>query len=91
MAGGAAFTASIYPNPAIATATLRLTLARAATVRARVVDELGREVRSIPARDLAAGEHRIGLDVGGLSGGVYLVAVDVDGMPAGALRAVVAR
>jgi hypothetical protein len=88
---GAAFRAMLYPNPIASLATLQLTLDHPATVRAHLVDALGRDVRSIVEASLDAGEHRIAIDAAGVPNGVYMIAIDLDGRRRLTQRAVIAR
>ncbi len=66
----------VAPNPVRGSATVRVTLGRAAHVTARLVDLQGRTVRVIADAALAAGPHRLALDASGLAAGVYLVRLD---------------
>ncbi|MEL6615932.1 MAG: T9SS type A sorting domain-containing protein [Bacteroidota bacterium] len=63
----------VSPNPASGAAALRFTLAQPGSVSADVFDARGRRVLSVPERALGAGEGRLGLDLSGLSAGVYSV------------------
>ncbi|GAA4380211.1 alpha-amylase family glycosyl hydrolase [Hymenobacter koreensis] len=72
----AALGLSVAPNPAQATATVRLTLSSAAPVQVSVTNVIGSEVRRItlPGRQ-AAGTVEVGLPLQGLAPGLYLVKV----------------
>ncbi|MEM8559930.1 MAG: T9SS type A sorting domain-containing protein, partial [Bacteroidota bacterium] len=71
-----ALTLTVYPNPARASATVRLDLPEASPVRVALYDLLGREVRQVARETRAAGRHSLGLDTAGLATGVYVVAVE---------------
>ncbi len=85
---GAAIGAGLAPNPFAGTTTLRLRLDRAAEVRVRLFDPLGREIRMIAETRLERGEWRIGVDPDGLSAGVYFTVIEVEGMAPMTIRAV---
>ncbi|WP_397547512.1 hypothetical protein ABUL39_03890 [Rhodothermus marinus] len=65
------------PNPFHTRATLAVELPQAARVTARVFDLLGREVARIIYRELPAGTHRLVWEPNGLSGGTYLLRLEV--------------
>ncbi|ACY47870.1 hypothetical protein Rmar_0976 [Rhodothermus marinus DSM 4252] len=65
------------PNPFHTRATLAVELPQAARVTARVFDLLGREVARITDRELPAGTHRLVWEPNGLSGGTYLLRLEV--------------
>jgi hypothetical protein len=62
----------VSPNPAAGTATFTFALERPAAVRLALYDVLGREVAVVDARVLAAGAHRLALDLSALPPGVYV-------------------
>ncbi|NNE70391.1 MAG: carbohydrate-binding protein [Rhodothermales bacterium] len=64
-----------FPNPAQTSVFLDLEVPVAGEVQAAVFDLLGRRVRDVPARPLAAGRHTLTVSVDGLSSGVYYVVV----------------
>jgi len=79
---------AVGPNPAGATATVRLTLAAAGDARVAVYDVLGREVAVLldgPAADAPA----LRLDTRSLPAGVYVVRASADGAVATATLTVV--
>jgi hypothetical protein len=61
-----------YPNPALGTATIRYTLAYAASARLEVFDLLGRHVATLADGSHAPGEHTVVFDVGRLAAGTYV-------------------
>ena len=65
------------PNPFHTRATLVVELPQAARVTARVFDLLGREVARITDRNLPAGTHRLVWEPNDLSGGTYLLRLEV--------------
>jgi hypothetical protein len=72
------------PNPFAGETDLRFRLGRAGTARLRVYDASGRVVRTLTETALRAGEHSIrwdGRDASGrgVSAGVYLARLEVDG------------
>ncbi|GAB5535014.1 MAG: hypothetical protein Rubg2KO_12630 [Rubricoccaceae bacterium] len=70
-----AFAVSAYPNPASASATVRLELAEATEVEVTVVDVLGREVARLADRSFEAGRHSATWDVSDVPPGLYVVLV----------------
>jgi Secretion system C-terminal sorting domain len=66
---------SLFPNPAVNSGMLRFNLASQANVTIKVMDGLGRTVSSLPAQNMAAGEHMVSLPVNSLSAGIYTIAV----------------
>lgn len=69
----------VAPNPARGTASLRYTLGRTADVTVDVVDMLGRTVQTLRPGTQAVGEHALALGTDGLSAGVYVYRLSVDG------------
>ena len=69
-----------YPNPFNRSATIPISLEVAGTVRADLVDLLGRVVvQVLPTTSLPAGDHEFRMNAGDLPSGMYIVRVDVDG------------
>ena len=66
---------SIAPNPAVADATLSLTLGRAGTVAVRIFSTLGVEIARPFNGVLGAGRQTIALPLADLPRGIYLVSV----------------
>jgi hypothetical protein len=64
--------AVVVPNPASDRAALVFTLRTPGTVGLALYDVLGREVAPVQGGWLAAGPHRLGLDVSRLPAGVYV-------------------
>ena len=67
---------SVYPNPFNSSATVILTVDRPVPLTLTVADLLGRTVRRIDYGTCAAGEHRLWLNLDGLSSGMYFVRID---------------
>ncbi|MCS7176698.1 MAG: DUF1501 domain-containing protein [Candidatus Kapabacteria bacterium] len=61
-----------YPNPASQTATISFNLPEAAPVEVALLDIHGRVVRPLLQTELAAGYHRLPVNLGGLPSGLYL-------------------
>ncbi|MDX1531898.1 MAG: T9SS type A sorting domain-containing protein [Rhodothermales bacterium] len=66
---------SVFPNPAVGTATVAFTLDEPAPVRVEAFDVLGRRVAVLADGPAPAGESRVGFEVGALPAGLYLVRV----------------
>ena len=73
------------PNPFTDEAVMSVTLPAAAGVRVALVDVLGREVAVLADGPHEAGPHPIAIAGAGLTPGVYVARVWVNGQPAGAL------
>ena len=87
---GALALGAVSPLPARARAVVTVTLREAGTVRARLVDGLGRTVRAFAPEARPAGESALALDLGGVAAGVYFLVVETEaGRRTG--RVVVAR
>ena len=69
------FAVSAYPNPASASATVRVELAEAADVEITVLDVLGRSVAHLAEGSFEAGRHTAVWDVSNVPPGVYVVRV----------------
>ena len=65
-----------FPNPASARLEIAFALGAAGQTRLVVYDVLGREVAVLEDGPRAAGGHRVGLGVGALSPGVYVVVLE---------------
>ncbi|MEM1044043.1 MAG: choice-of-anchor B family protein [Bacteroidota bacterium] len=75
-AAPAALSATVYPNPSHAEATLRFELAEAGPVRAVLYDVLGREVRVLTDGPHAAGPHTVQLSDAVLPPGAYVLRIE---------------
>jgi hypothetical protein len=74
----------VSPNPFAPSTSVTFTLARPGRVSLGVFDVLGRQVRTLAAGEMAAGQHRIRWDGAGDDGraagsGVYFVRLQVEG------------
>ncbi|MDX1529887.1 MAG: T9SS type A sorting domain-containing protein [Rhodothermales bacterium] len=70
---------AVFPNPAAGAATLRFGLPAPAAVRLAVYDVRGRLVGVVVEGEREAGPHVVEWDGAGLSGGVYVVRLEVEG------------
>lgn len=69
-----------YPNPALSTTTVQLSVDRPISGTLNVYDALGRRVLTGPYQQLPAGTHKSTLDLDNLSAGLYLTRFEgVDG------------
>lgn len=68
-----------YPNPFNPTTVIRFQLSVASKTRLSVYDVLGREVAVLVNEDRAAGQHQINFNASGLSSGVYLYRLQLNG------------
>jgi parallel beta-helix repeat protein len=79
VAVAAAFTADVYPSPALGTAQVRLAVERDQHVRVDLYDLLGKRVRSVFASRVgAATPLRLSVLSDGLASGVYLLRIAGD-------------
>jgi hypothetical protein len=69
---------NIYPNPAYNSVNVELTTANASNVQLRVIDMLGRTVKT-DNLGTVSGKFNHSLDVSDLSNGSYLIFMNVDG------------
>jgi hypothetical protein len=69
-----------YPNPFNPTTVISYELPEAADVRLEVFDVLGRRVRVLQEARVPAGLHRVALDAGALSSGVYFYTLSAGGV-----------
>ena len=67
------------PNPVSDRTTIEFTTREAGTVRIRVFDATGRQVATVADRAFATGTHSVDFDASGLSAGVYVYSVEVNG------------
>ena len=79
---------TLYPNPATATVTLTADAARAGRATVRLLDAVGRTVRTCELA-VTPGPARLPLDVRGLPAGVYAVHLALPGVPPTARRLLV--
>lgn len=68
---------ALYPNPADRLVTIELPKATATGVEVKVIDQVGREVIQSA---IGAGERKVTIDTGGLSGAVYIVQLKENGV-----------
>lgn len=65
---------SVYPNPAIGSATVNYTLSANRTVRFTLHDITGHLLRTVaPEQTVPAGEHTASIDLRGVTQGIYLL------------------
>ena len=69
-----------YPNPFNPSTTLTFALSHGGRAVIRVHDLLGREVATVLDAVMSAGTHTVRFDGSGISSGVYLYRLEVDGM-----------
>lgn len=69
----------LYPNPAASSVNLKLQLPATAQVGVRLYDLQGRLVKVLPATALKAGSHHLTLDANGISNGLYVCEIQMDG------------
>ncbi len=67
--------ASVYPQPAVASARALLSLPRSETVHAAVYDMLGRERVLLRDGELEPGTHTLAIQTAALENGMYLLRV----------------
>lgn len=78
-----AFTAKLYPNPAITSTSFEFELKQAQSVRIAVTDISGREVLEVYTGKLEASKHNIAINVAELpAGNYYTVIAGTDAMQA---------
>lgn len=82
---------TVFPNPAADRATVRFSVAEAATVRLTLVDALGRTVATLTDGPVSGGVHTEALDTSRLAAGVYVVRLSVDGEGTATRTVTVAR
>ena len=66
---------SVYPNPAIETATINFNLIEANQANVSVIDMTGKTVATVFNGNLAAGAHQFEINVANLATGCYFVQV----------------
>lgn len=64
-----------YPNPFNPTTRMKIQLPVSADVTIAVHDVVGRNVKTLSMGKLTTGEHEVGISMGGLASGMYLIAV----------------
>ena len=71
----------VYPNPAVGTANLEVSLENAANVRVDVLNTLGQLVHSMDDTHFNSGNHQMSFNTSDLKAGVYVLRVVVNGVP----------
>lgn len=69
-----------YPNPFNPTTNINYSIAQAGFVSLTVYDMAGREVATLVNNRMSAGEHTVNFDASNLASGVYIYALNVNGM-----------
>ena len=79
--GGTAFGQewTIFPNPATDQASIQLEAKKAGMLNIEVLDLRGAVVRRMPATYVHGGLQRIPMDIEGMSAGMYLVRIELNG------------
>lgn len=70
---------NLYPNPAENEVSVSFTLTDEAKINVKVYDFLGQEVQTITEGSLPRGQQILNVDLNGLAGGVYFVALEMNG------------
>jgi len=70
------FLDAAYPNPSASTVRVQYGLPRSESVRVRVFDTSGREIRTVLDQRVNAGRHAIDVDVSGLASGTYFYRIE---------------
>ncbi len=70
------FNVSLFPNPAVETASVRLNLDSDSQVRVAIYNTLGAKVADVINSNLSAGSHTFKVNVANLSEGLYLLKVN---------------
>ena len=70
-----------YPNPFAGETTLEFTVQKPTQVRLDVFDVLGRRIETVVDQRYSSGVHQVRWNSESLSRGVYLVRMEVDGLP----------
>ncbi|MFN8285142.1 MAG: PKD domain-containing protein [Chitinophagales bacterium] len=81
-AGGLVNKVSLIPNPAIESTELRFEIQQAAQVKVELFTVVGDKIATVLNGQLNKGTHTQGLRLEGLSAGIYLVQISVNGKPA---------
>lgn len=69
-----------YPNPFNPTTNINYSIAQAGFVSLTVYDMAGREVATLVNSRMSAGEHTVNFDASNLASGVYIYALNVNGL-----------
>ncbi|GAA3949140.1 hypothetical protein GCM10022406_33670 [Hymenobacter algoricola] len=80
---------NVFPNPVTSQATVSFRLDKASRVDMVVFDAVGRQVQTLQAGTLPAGEQTLRWEAGKAAAGLYFLHLSIDGQPAGVKQAVV--
>jgi hypothetical protein len=69
----------MYPNPASDYTKVDVTLDGKGDVKASVLDMSGRVVKTVSMKGLSQGEHKIRIDLTGISNGIYVLSLSANG------------
>ena len=81
----------VFPNPTTGSATVRFSVAAAATARLTLLDARGRTVLTAVDGAVSAGSHEAVIGTAALPTGLYIVRLSVDGQAAGTRTLTVIR
>lgn len=70
---------SLYPNPADNEVNVSFNLENSAAVTIKVYDYLGQEVATVSEGTLPTGQQLMNIDLDGYAGGVYFIALEMNG------------
>jgi hypothetical protein len=70
---------NLYPNPAKGKAEINIDLLKSGNATVQIYNLSGKRIRNIFSGPLTAGENKLSIDLQGLSSGMYLVKVEVEG------------
>lgn len=72
---------SNYPNPFNSTTTIEYLLTQPARVEIQIFNSLGQRIEYLPPRSTPAGTHRFIFNAAGLSTGLYIYNLSINGVP----------
>ncbi len=68
-------TAIVYPNPFVTSTTIEFALTEAKETSVTVFDVMGKEVRTVPTKNIKTGKNKITVDLSELNAGIYFCKV----------------
>jgi hypothetical protein len=69
----------MYPNPASEFTNVDISLDGRGDVKASVLDMNGRVVKTVSMKGLPQGDHKVRVDLTGISNGTYILSLSVNG------------
>jgi hypothetical protein len=68
---------NVYPNPSNGKFAIAYRLENASDVRVRIVDVVGKVIKSIPVQNMTKGEYKTEINISNMNSGIYFMSIQI--------------